>query len=102
MPRVLVIDDEPQIRSLVKRFLSQAGYDVDQAGDGLDGVKEMKENPADLMITDILMPKKEGLETIREIYPECKTIAMSGGSQLTAIDFQELVDAVKELVPVEG
>jgi len=123
MPRVLVIDDEPQIRSLVKRFLSQAGYEVDQAGDGLDGVKQMKENPADLVITDILMPKQEGLETIRqirEIYPDCKIIAMSGGSQLTAmdflpiakkfgaakifhkpIDFQELVEAVKELVPVE-
>ena len=123
MPRVLVIDDEPQIRSLVKRFLSQAGYEVDQAGDGLEGVKQMKENPADLVITDILMPKQEGLETIRqirEIYPDCKIIAMSGGSQLTAmdflpiakkfgateifhkpIDFQELVEAVKKLVPVE-
>jgi len=121
MPRVLVIDDEPQIRSLVRRFLSQAGYEVDQAGDGLEGVKQMRANPADLIITDILMPRQEGLETIRQIreqFPECKIIAMSGGSQLTAmdflpiaekfgasrifhkpIDFAELVEAVKELVP---
>lgn len=124
MPKVLVIDDEPQIRSLVKRFLAQAGYEVDQAGDGLEGVRQMKENPADLVITDILMPKQEGLETIRQIreaFPDCKIIAMSGGSQLTAMDFlpiaqkfgaarifhkpiefSELVAAVKELLPVES
>ena len=121
MPRILVIDDEPQIRSLVKRFLASAGYDVDQAGDGLEGVRQMNENPADLVITDILMPKQEGLETIRQIreaHPDCKIIAMSGGSQLTAmdflpiakkfgaekifhkpIDFAEMVEAAKELVP---
>ena len=123
MPKVLVIDDEPQIRSLVKRFLTQAGYEVDQAGDGLEGVRQMKENPAELVITDILMPKQEGLETIRQIreaFPNCKIIAMSRGSQLTAmdflpiaqkfgaakifhkpIDFNEMVEAVKELLPLQ-
>lgn len=124
MPRVLVIDDEPQIRSLVKRFLKGAGYEVDEAGDGLAGVDQMNAVPADVVITDILMPKQEGLETIRQIrekHPDCKIIAMSGGSQLTAMDFlpiaekfgaakifhkpivfQELVDAVKELVPPDS
>lgn len=124
MPRVLVIDDEPQIRSLVKRFLTNAGYEVDEAGDGLAGVDQMNAAPADLVITDILMPKQEGLETIRQIrekHPNCKIIAMSGGSQLTAmdflpiaekfgaakifhkpIDFRELVEAVEELIPLGG
>jgi DNA-binding response OmpR family regulator len=123
MARVLVIDDEPQIRSLVKRFLTQAGYEVDQAADGLEGVQAMNDNPADLIVTDILMPKQEGLETIRQIrekHPDAKIIAMSGGSQLTAmdflpiaekfgaakvfhkpLDFTALVDAVKELVPLD-
>ncbi|MBG89635.1 MAG: response regulator [Verrucomicrobiales bacterium] len=123
MARVLIIDDEPQIRSLLKRFLTQAGYEVDQAADGLEGVKAMDDNPADLIVTDILMPKQEGLETIRQIrekHPDAKIIAMSGGSQLTAmdflpiaekfgasrvfhkpLDFTALVDAVKELFPIE-
>ncbi|MGK0200875.1 MAG: DNA-binding response OmpR family regulator, partial [Yoonia sp.] len=121
--RVLVIDDEPQIRSLLKRFLTQAGYEVDEAADGLEGVQAMNDNPADLIITDILMPKQEGLETIRlirEKHADAKIIAMSGGSQLTAmdflpiaekfgaarvfhkpLDFTALVDAVKELIPID-
>jgi CheY-like chemotaxis protein len=124
MPRVLVIDDEPQIRSLTARFLTQAGYEVEEAADGLEGVRKMKSDPADLVITDILMPKQEGLETIRQIresFPDCKIIAMSGGSQLTAmdflpiaekfgasrlfhkpIDFNELVEAAKELTPPDA
>ncbi|MFT4690215.1 MAG: response regulator [Verrucomicrobiia bacterium] len=123
MARVLVIDDEPQIRSLLKRFLTQAGYEVDEAADGLEGVQAMNDNPADLIITDILMPKQEGLETIRlirEKHADAKIIAMSGGSQLTAmdflpiaekfgaarvfhkpLDFTALVDAVKELIPID-
>jgi len=124
MPRVLIIDDEPQIRSLLKRFLTHAGYEVDEAGDGLKGVKQMKANPADLIITDILMPKQEGLETIRQLreaFPDCKIIAISGGSELTSmdflpiakkfgaakifqkpLDFSELVESVKELVPLDA
>lgn len=123
MPKILVIDDEAQIRSLTRRFLTQAGFEVEEAGDGLEGVRKMRENPADLIITDILMPKQEGLETIRQIrefHPTCKIIAMSGGSQLTAmdflpiaekfgaarifhkpIDFNAMVDAVKELLSEE-
>ena len=123
MPKILVIDDEPQIRSLIKTFLTRSGYEVDEAGDGIEGVERMKANPADLVITDLLMPKQEGLETIRQIrkdFPDVKIIAMSGGSQLTVmdflpiaekfgavkvfhkpLDFTAMVDAVKELVPLE-
>ncbi len=123
MPKVLVIDDEPQIRSLIKTFLTRSGYEVDEAGDGIEGVERMKANPAEVVITDILMPKQEGLETIRQIrkdFPDVKVIAMSGGSQLTVmdflpiaekfgaarifhkpLDFTAMVDAVKELAPIE-
>lgn len=123
MPRVLVIDDEPQIRSLLKTFLKRAGYEVDEAGDGIEGVKQMRACHADVVITDILMPKQEGLETIRQIrkeFPDVKIIAMSGGSQLTVmdflplaerfgaakifhkpLDFNALVATVKEIAPLE-
>ena len=62
--------------------LEAAGYDVDEASDGAEGLTLFKQQPADLIVTDIYMPNKEGLETIRELRrldPDVKIIAMSGG-----------------------
>lgn len=84
MKRILVIDDEQQIRTLVAHILESEGYRVDQASDGQKGLYQMQREPVDVIITDILMPAKDGLETIREIrrdFPAAKIIAISGGSQ---------------------
>lgn len=84
MARILVIDDEEQVCSLFKRILERAGYDVDVALNGNDGLAQFKAKPSDLIITDIVMPEKEGLETIREIrknHPDVHIIAISGGGQ---------------------
>lgn len=84
MKRILVIDDEPDIRELLRRILEKAGYGVTEASDGAVGVKLYRENPADLIITDIIMPEKEGLETIMELrreFPGVKIIAISGGGK---------------------
>jgi len=82
MARILVIDDDDEVRGMVKEILVRVGHDVAEAVNGEEGLQIFAEEPTDLVITDIFMPEKEGLETIRElkrIYPEVKIIAMSGG-----------------------
>lgn len=84
MPLILVIDDEAQIRKMLKKLLESSGYDVIIAADGKEGVRIFHEKPADLIITDIIMPEKEGLEIISDLRkenPEIKVIAMSGGGK---------------------
>lgn len=90
MPRVLIIDDEPEIRLLLQRVLEGAGYETAQAADGREGIALMRQQPADLMITDLMMPGQEGLETIieiRRLFPKTKIIAMSGGGHGGVLDF---------------
>ncbi|MFQ5952494.1 MAG: response regulator [Candidatus Omnitrophota bacterium] len=82
MARVLIIDDNVEIRDLLRRWLEDEGYKVVEASDGDIGLKLYREEPADLVIADIIMPKKEGIETMLEIrreHPEAKIIAISGG-----------------------
>jgi PAS domain S-box-containing protein len=80
--RVLVIDDEAPLRGAIKRVLEQAGYDVVEAADGAAGLRLYREQGADLVIVDIFMPERDGLEFIRALRTEprqAKVLAMSGG-----------------------
>jgi DNA-binding response OmpR family regulator len=80
--RILIIDDDEQFRQMLRRILEHEGYEVIEACDGRQGIERFSEMPADLVITDIVMPVKEGVETILEIkeaHPEVKFIAVSGG-----------------------
>ena len=82
MARVLVIDDNKELRELLKRWLEGAGYEVQEAFNGAEGLRLYRENPADLVVADIIMPEKEGIETMVELrkdYPDVKLIAISGG-----------------------
>jgi CheY-like chemotaxis protein len=82
MPRILVIDDNEDVRGVVCGVLESEGYDAIRAADGAQGVRMQRESRAALVITDIFMPDKEGLETIRDLrheFPDLKIIAMSGG-----------------------
>lgn len=82
METILIIDDEAQIRSMVRLILERAGYVVREAQDGSDGIRLFRENPAELIITDLIMPNKDGIGMIIELkkdFPELKIIAMSGG-----------------------
>ncbi len=85
MAKILVFDDEPSILLMLKKMLEKAGHEVDIALNGRLGMELFKKNKPDLLITDILMPEKEGLETIlelRRLYPELKIIAISGGGRI--------------------
>lgn len=82
MKRILIIEDERQVREVLKQMLERAGYETEVAVDGAEGLRVFRLRPADLVITDILMPGKDGLETIEELtkdYPDLPLIAISGG-----------------------
>ena len=121
MARILLIDDDDQFRTLLRKMLEKAGYnDIEEANDGRIGVKLFRQRPFDLVITDIIMPDKEGIETIIELtddYPQIKIIAMSGGGRIGPQDYletakrlgasrtmakpfnySELIDTVRELL----
>ena len=81
MARILVIDDEPDLRTLLELVLNSVGHEVTLAADGKEGMERHRSSPADLVITDLYMPNQDGMETIRELrscYPEVAVIAMSG------------------------
>ncbi len=82
MARILIIDDEPQIRSMLRLMLERVGYEIAEAPDGIEGIRKYRENPADLIITDLIMPNKDGIGMIIDLkkeFPQVKIIAMSGG-----------------------
>lgn len=84
MVRILVIDDEAPVRDVIRQTLQREGYEVTEAADGKQGVASLREHPVDLVITDILMPDQEGIETIRILrksFPQTKIIAISGGGK---------------------
>jgi CheY-like chemotaxis protein len=81
MALVLVIDDDSQVRRMVRRILAQANHVIIEAEDGEAGMKSVRDERPALVITDLFMPRKEGIETIREIRrasPATKVIAISG------------------------
>lgn len=82
MTRVMVIDDDEQIRELLRKTLERDGYEVITAANGDEGIRLHRCKSADVIITDILMPVKEGVSTIHELlseFPDVKIIAITGG-----------------------
>jgi len=118
--RILVIDDDEQMRTLLRQVMEWAGYQVAEASNGREGMRLQQKVMADLVITDLIMPEQEGLETITELktrYPRIKIIAISGGGRIgpeaylpaarelgadrvfsKPFDVKELAEAVKELL----
>jgi len=81
MARILVVDDDDEIRSLLRAVLTRHGYEVTEAANGLIAIRLLKREAFDIVITDLVMPDKEGLETIQEIvrdFPYTPVIAISG------------------------
>jgi len=92
VPRILVIDDDPDVRGSLTKILTRAGYEVVEAADGAAGVELQHRAPADVIITDIFMPGLDGLQTIRQLKREgsgVKVIAVSGGDRTGTIDLKE-------------
>ncbi|MDH3349639.1 MAG: response regulator [Desulfobulbaceae bacterium] len=122
--RVLIIDDDEQMRILLRQIMEWRGYDVSEAENGKVGVRIQRDTPAELIVTDLIMPEQEGLETIRTIkneFPGVKIVAISGGGRIgpdaylpaarelgadrvfsKPFDIGELVEAVEELFAVSN
>ncbi len=83
MARILVVDDDASVRATIRKFLEQEGYDVVEVGDGAAALRAYREQPADLVITDIFMPETDGVETtirLRKEFPDVKVVAITGGA----------------------
>ncbi len=96
MARILVIDDDEAFRTMLRRTLERAGHEVTEAAEGAAALTALSEQTIDLVITDIIMPGMEGLETIRALrrsMPELKIIAMSGGGRMKPEGYLEAAHA---------
>ncbi len=83
MMRILVIDDDANILGILAEMLTTAGYEVVEASNGEEGVRLYRHAPFDLVVTDLLMPEKDGLEVVMELckdFPEVKIITLSAGN----------------------
>jgi CheY-like chemotaxis protein len=92
MARILVIDDEELIRETIRMKLEQSGHEVIEAGNGVEGLLALEQHAVDLVVTDIIMPEQEGIETIRRIRdrdPNVGIIAISGGGRTRNFGFLE-------------
>ena len=120
MALILIIDDDNQFRAMLREMLERTGYEVVEASDGKEGIKLYREKATDLIITDLIMPEKEGIETIMELcrdFPDVKIIAISGGGRIDPeqylsmaksfgaqysfakpVEREELLQAVEELL----
>ncbi len=97
MARILIIDDEAMIRDLLKELLEREGYETITASGGNDGIEIYRKKPADLIITDLIMPGKEGIETIMELrrdFPDVKIIAMSGGGKIDSETYLKIAKTI--------
>jgi DNA-binding response OmpR family regulator len=93
VPHILLVDDDALLRDALHKTLVRAGHDVEDASDGEAALAAYRRRPHDLVITDIVMPNKEGLDTIRvlrQLDPGVKIIAMSGGGLGKADDYLAL------------
>ena len=121
MPSVLIIDDDDQVCGVLREAFEMSGFEVQVAHNGEEGTNCYSSSPSDVVILDILMPEKEGLETILELrrdFPTIKIIAISGGSERAHVNLldlaqrlgahhtvkkpfkmQEVVDLAKSLLP---
>lgn len=123
MARILIIDDDEEIRGLLRRVFEREGYEITEAPNGSVGTQLYRDEPADLVITDIIMPEKDGWETIvqlRKEFPQVKCIGISGGAQIgpfsylmiakrlgavkvftKPLNLAQIVEAVKETLETE-
>jgi len=120
MPAILIVDDDSMVRKMLVKVFQKEDYTTFEAPDGKSALKVYRDENIDVIITDIVMPDMEGIETIRElrkINPDVKIIAFSGGGSLAPggylkiaasmgarytfqkpFDIHELKDAVKKLL----
>src|SRR3546814_16338180 len=105
MAVILVVEDEPLVRDTIRLSLETGGYQVIIAADGREGIAMLRNNTVDVVVTDLIMPEQEGLETIRIIrrdYPQTKVIAISGGGRHVGTDYLKAASLLDRKSVVSG
>ena len=100
MPKILIIDDMDFARSTIRRMLRRSGFEVVEASNGRDGIRLFSQEAPDLVLTDILMPEMEGIETIRELRKlstDLPIIAITGSHNSPFLDVALRLGASKGL-----
>jgi CheY-like chemotaxis protein len=93
---ILVVDDEPGIRSVLKRFLAKSGYTVLESPNGRDALEQLRQCKVDLLISDIVMPERDGLEVLRSLrkeFPGLRVIIISGAFEGRFLRIAEMLGA---------
>ena len=93
MARILVIEDNKLARLTLRKTLERNGHEIVEATNGVEGIAMYRAQSFDLVITDIIMPEKEGIGTIIELkhsFPNVRVIAMSGGGRTRNLDFLQI------------
>lgn len=91
--KILIVDDEPQIREILRIWFEQEGFTVQVAENGREGVRLQRRDPAQLLICDLIMPDQEGIETItsfKKEFPGVGIIAISGGGKIGPDSYLEI------------
>jgi len=104
LKRILVVDDEAQIRTMLTQMLELEGYTVHTAENGEEGLALVGRYTFDLVITDMIMPVKDGLKFIMEIvrdYPELKVLAISGGGAIKAERYLTMASYLGDIATLE-
>ena len=104
MKRILVVDDEEQIRQMLAQMLSREGYEVHTAADGEEGMRLVTRYAFDLIITDMIMPVKDGLKFIMELirdYPDMRILAISGGGAIKAERYLTMAGYLGDIATLE-
>ena len=89
MYSILIVDDDAPLRLMLQQVLTRASYRASVASNGREGLELFEKSPADLVIMDLIMPEKEGIESIRELhqrFPQTKILAISGGMRGGSMD----------------
>jgi len=96
--RILVVDDEPQIRTMLRDWLQRGGYEVAEAADGKQAIDILRKESFDVVIADILMPEKDGLEVIMYLQresPLTRCVAISSPSNRVFLQSAQLLGATR-------
>lgn len=93
MARILIVDDDPHVREMLRQHLEKAEYEIHEADDGDKGISCLRRHSIDLVITDVIMPRQEGISmlvAIRKEFPDVKVIAISGGGHISSEDYLDI------------
>ena len=102
--RILVVDDNEDLRTTIQALLQADGFDVSVAADGEAALSQHRSRPADVVITDLFMPDKDGIETIielKKLYPKIKIVAMSGWTSTQGSDYLQVAREIGAAVTLQ-